>query len=434
MNPRYFKKLIHLLRYGFISLIWSYIAPIIIKVSGPRTAAYLSYKSIDWGEMNHEKTILCLQRESFVKDIIELRKRSSYNYPMIAGGFTRFQMVWFPVEMQIQTFYKLHQKKNNKALTLAAEYATHLILLVSKKHSVQAVLSANFDYWQDAGFKVTCNELNIPFLVLSREHPVIPKVCDEVVNWYKESAYHFEGTAIAVAGHSTKDVIMKVDTICKPEQITITGLPRYDAWLDVDTSMAIEKRPFITLLTFTDGYYADDTFIEVLDLFCKSALEHEHRDVGFFIKTKDADDTHRIQQILGKERFRNIHCEHETALFEILPKSRMIINYNSLSLVEAVMAKARVVIPIWGQCSDHGEEAMYQSANSTTSKVVEFSYGKDALLDMITLSVNGYTREIPNIDVRNFIDEYIHVPNKGTYSDEFDRFVSLYLNLKKKKS
>jgi hypothetical protein len=432
MNPRYFKKLIHLFRYGFISPIWSYIAPIIIKVSGPRTAAYLSYKSIDWGEMNHEKTILCLQRESFVKDIIELRKRSNYNYPMIAGGFTRFQMVWFPIEMQIQTFYKLHQKKNNKAVTLAAEYATHLILLVSKKHSVQAILSANFDYWQDAGFKIACKKLGIPFLVLSREHPVIPKVCDEGVNWYKESAYHFEGAAIAVAGHSTKDVIMKVDTICKPEQITITGLPRYDAWLDVDTSNALEDRPFVTLLTFTEGYYADETFEEVLQLFCNAAELHVNKDVSFLVKTKDAEDTHNVKKMMAEKGLSglDLECSHEKDLFDVLPKSRMVINYNSLSLVEAVMAKARVVIPIWGQCKDSGEEAMYVSDNPHISKVVEFAYGSDDLLEIIASCVTGCAHEISDEEIRDFLGEYIHIPTHGNYCDEFESFVTSLIKIK----
>lgn len=430
MNKTVLKKIIHLIRYSAISPVWSWLASAVVKVGGPKVAAHLSYLSIDWGEMKYEKTILCLQRESFVKDVTELRKRSKLNYPMVAGGFTRFQMVWFPSEMQIQTFYKIHQNKNDKAIKLGSEYANHLIHLVNKKHPVHAILTANFDYWQDAAFKLACKELEIPFLVLSREHPVIPKVCDEVIDWYKQSSYQFEGTAIAVAGYSTKDVIMKVDTICKQEQVTITGLPRYDAWLDVDTSRPIGDRPYITLLTFTEGYYADETFTDVLKLFCKAAVLNANSAVRFLIKTKDAEDTQHIQQMMKEKGLSNVQCSHEKALFDVLPRSRMVINYNSLSLVEAVMAKARVVIPIWGQCKDKGEEAMYASSHPKVSKIVEFVYSPDDFLEIIASSIAGNSREICDEDVRDFLDEYIHIPTNGSYCDEFERFVTPYLNVK----
>ncbi|SSW69714.1 hypothetical protein AVE30378_03679 [Achromobacter veterisilvae] len=410
-----------------MSHLWPWLSSTMVRLGGPRVAAYLSYLSIDWGRMDKDRTVLCLSRESFVKDVAELRKRSSFNYPMVMGGFTRFQMVWTPASMQIQTFYQRHVADNPRALRQSVAYARHLVRLVSRKRPVNAILSANFDYWQDNGFKQVAKELAIPFLVLSREHPIIPKVCTEVIRWYRESEYRFEGSAIAVAGRSTRDVTMAVGTICRPDQITITGLPRYDAWQDVDTSLPINDRPLITLLTFTEGYYADSTFKEVLQLFCEAAVVHGGAGVEFVIKTKDVGDTVAVHKMMAKM---NLHsaarCDHELNLFDVLPKSRLVINYNSLSLVEAVMARANSVSPAWGECMDCGDLVMYPSDRENVSRVLGFARTPGELLAAIAASVQGETPPIPVEFVRAFIDEYIHVPTDGSYCAEFERFLVAY--------
>ena len=402
-----------------------------VRLGGPRVAAYLSYLSIDWGAMTRERTVLCLSRESFVKDVVELRKRSSFNYPMVMGGFTRFQMAWTPTAMQIQTFYQRQMADNPRALRQSTAYARHLVRLVGRKQRVDAILSANFDYWQDNGFKQVAKELSIPFLVLSREHPVVPKVCAEVIRWYRESGYRFEGTAMAVAGKSTRDVTLAVGTVCRPDQITITGLPRYDAWQDVDTSLPVAERPLVTLLTFTEGYYADQTFKEVLKLFCEAAVLYGRGGLDFLVKTKYVNDSVAVRRIMTEMGAGGVRCGHEPNLFDVLPKSRLVINYNSLSLVEAVMARASSVIPAWGECMDRGDEVMYPADREVISRVVGFARSPAELLAMIEASVRGQTPPIPATYVREFLDEYIHVPDNGSYSAEFERFLTAYIGLAK---
>jgi len=426
------KKLLHIIRYGAISPIWSWLSIALIKIGGPKVAAYFSYRSIDWGDMKEGQTILCLYRESFIKDVIELRKRTALNYPIVMGGFTRFQMAWFPQNMQVQTFYQAYLNENERAIEQGTIYARHLIQLVNQKVPVQGILSANFDYWQDAVFKKVCKELDIPFLVLSREHPIIPKVCDYVTDRYRKADYHFEGTAIAVAGRSTKNVIEKVKTVCAPEQVVITGLPRYDAWLDVDTSRSLEERPFITLLTFTKGYYADQTFVEVLQLFCEAAEHHANSPVTFLVKTKDAADTLAVKSMMNAYGLLNLQCDHEVNLFDVLPRSRMVINYNSLSLIEAVMARAWIAIPVWGQCMGRGGEAMYSIDNSKVANVVNFTSRPDVLMDTISACVAGQLHPISDENIRDFLGEYIHIPDSGTYCQEFENFVMTNLQDKSK--
>lgn len=421
------KKIILSLRYGMLSRIWPAAASLLVRLLGPRFAAYMTYLGMDWGTYKNGPTVLCISRESFIKDIRELRTRGHMNYPMLMGGFTRFQMCWFPQEMQIQTFYQSYNGPGKEqAIQKSTEYARHLMKLVSKKQPVHAVLSANFDYWQDVGFKNVCHELGIPFIVLSREHPVIPKICTVVIDWYQRSGYHFDGAAITVAGKSTKDVLSQCPTVCPDEHIHITGLPRYDAWLDVNTCRPMAQRKWVTLLTFTEGYYADDTFAEVLRAFCHAAKDNAGKGVSFLVKTKDMDDTRAVRNLVGDD-LSYVTCTHELDLFQVLPESRLVINYNSLSLVEAAMAHAPIVVPAWGQCIDQGGEAMYSSDNTTVHSLIRYAYSADELVQVITDHASGNAQILDTALARAFVNEFIHIPASDTCTDNFERVVQQVL-------
>lgn len=421
-------RFINSLRQGVFSRPWAASSSFLVRLFGPKFAAYMSYFGIDWGIAKNGKTMLCLYRESFTKDIKELRARTSVNYPVVMGGFTRFQMAWFPLKMQVQTFYQIYEGENKeKAIVKSTQYAHQLIKLASRKNRIDGIISANFDYWQDVGFKNACQELGIPFIVLSREHPIVPKACDVVTDWYRQSAYHFDGTAIAVAGRSTRDVLEKAGCICKSEQVVITGLPRFDAWLDVDNTRPVEARSLVTLLTFTEGYYADETFKDVLGVFCEAAGRHQSGNVRFLVKSKDINDTLLVTEMIQKTGVRNVECTHERDLFEVLPESRLVINYNSLSLVEAAMARAPIVVPAWGECKDRGAEVMYSIENPKVAKVVRFTYCRQQLFDAISSSMTGKTRLIEDQTAHDFVNDFIHIPAHTSCSKEFESFLFKYI-------
>lgn len=413
------KSVLHVLRYGVFARVWPYLSHGMVWLLGPRFAAYLSSRTIDWGDASQGPVVLCLFRESFVKDIHEMRQRTDMRFAVVMGGFTRFQEVWFPQEMQIQTFYQSYRGPGReRALALSRRYADHLVRYVERKRPVQAVLSANFDYWQEVGLKQVCKEKNIPFVVLSREHPVIPEICDIVTDWYVRSAYAFEGDLIAVAGDSSKQVLARIRTVCRDDQVLVTGLPRFDAWRDVDCSMPWHERRCITLLTFTEGYFADQGFVETLRVFLQAAQRHRGSGLRFLIKTKDAHDQHMVQQMIPVEQNMFVDCTHEEDLFNVLPLSRCVVGYNSLSQVEAVMAGCQLVIPAWGECLDRGASVMYSADDPVVAEVVDFAYNPNALLEKIEHAVIGHERRHSRECIDAFVARYVRIPRGTTSSHE----------------
>lgn len=294
------------------------------------------------------------------------------------------------------------------------QYAQFLIWLVSRKVQVHAIMSANLDYWQDAGFKDVCASENIPFVVLSREHPIVPEVCDIVSKRYADARYRFKGTKIAVAGQSSKDVICKRSNVCSEYDVIVTGLPRFDAWFDVDTTRPKSNRPNITLLTFTRGYFADETFKEVLDIFCRSASTLSSESVRFLVKTKDCEDTLAVKMIIKERGLYNVEVDHARDLFDILPESKLVLGYNSLSLVEAVMANAEVVVPAWGQCRSSGDNVMYSEDNANVANVLSFAKNPVEMYDFIDLAIKGSFRGVDQEELDRFVGRYIYRPARGS--------------------
>lgn len=418
-------QLLNNIRHGILANIWPWISMALIRLFGPRFAAYLTYLSIDWGNLRNTKTVICLYRESFIKDIHQLRIRGEFNYPVIMAGFTRFQMLWSQTEEQVQTFYQRSLSKTSKNYKKREKYVSYLLKLINKKIKVDAVLSANFDYWQDEPFKDYCKNTEIPFFVLSREHPIIPEVCSFVVNRYRSSNYHFNGSGIAVAGRSTKDVIEESCIVKDFNSVVITGLPRYDAWKDVDVTIELDKRRFITLLSFTQGYYADNTFVEVLNKFIIISNSYTLSEVDFLVKTKDARDTKIVNEIVQSSNIQanNLIISHEYDLFTILPLSKLVINYNSLSLVEALMAKTPIAIPAWGECKSKGSKSMYPEDDPEVSKVVNFIRNLEDLETYIDKALRDDLKLLDKEDIDHLVQKYVHISKKeGGNSYELEDF------------
>lgn len=412
------------LRGQFFSRPWGYLSRFIAIRMGPYCAAWLSSLSID-SDCNEGPLVLCLARDLFVKDIAELRKRTNFSYSLVLGGYTRFQNAWMPKEMQMQTYYQSYRGQNrDKAIMTSMLYAKHLIALAGKKRKVDAIMSANFDYWQDLSFKLACKEIGIPFIALCKEHPVIPTTYEDSVLWYRRAAYSFSGSAIAVAGLMTKSMVLTAGVAKNPDLVVKTGLPRYDAWIDTDVRKTLDERRLITLLSFREGYFADQTFREVLSVFTESAREHLSRSLTFLIKAKDGEDWRIIKSLVGPHTPRNLKISHKINLFDALPESRLVVSYNSLSLVEAVMARSAILLPAWGECKLAGPEVMYPYDNTKIRNVAGFASSPQDMKDCINDYVDKPLRHASDKEYSDFVNEYIHIPSRGTCSQEVAKLLT----------
>jgi hypothetical protein len=422
---------IHVVRIPWVKIFWERLARTLARLGGARLAARLTLLGTDWGEPGHERPgVVCLMRDLFSKDVDQLRLRGRYNYVRVLGGISRLQTPYFPPEMQVQTVYQGYVgPARDRAVQFAQAYAREVLRLVAKRQRVDAVMSANMDYWQDLGFKLVCRELGIPFLVLMREHAVIPYALDTAITWYRDAAFRYEGAGIAVAAEHSVRMLEAVPGLVDPDAVSVTGLPRFDAWREVDTGVPMAKRNAVTLLTFTDGYYADQTFVDVLNTFVEAARTAPRAGpTRFVVKCKNYEDLYAVRSRLRTDLPPNLDLVYDEPLFTLLPRSRLVIGFNSLSLAEAALSRAPMCIPYYGECRRDAAELMFHPSDPLHTGAITFAESPAELVSCI----NRHAVDAPGLLAPDtgaaIARQFFHFPERGTISGLVEEFIARHAN------
>lgn len=417
-------KLINAVRHPSLSNIWNYATFLMVRALGPKFAAKLTLMGSDWSQIQPNRpVVVCISRDYFTKDVKELNRLGQFSYFEINGGYTKFQSHWTPSSLRIQTYYQRQLSGHRRATSNSIAYARAILEQISKHGTVSAIMSANIDYWQDTGFKKMAKELAIPFLSLSREHYTIPKSFNICRERFQDAEFQFEGSGVAVAGPQTLD-ILKSSGACGENQISVTGFPRFDAWNKVDTARPLQKRPYVTLLTYSKGYYADDHFVELLNLFIEIARENTTvKQVQFVVKTKNLEDQHYVKSIIHKDLPENIDISYEKPLFKVLPKSRLVIGFNSLALGEALIANSEVLVPNWGSCHRPSEELILPPTNSLNQKIIHYPNSKEEFQTKMQEAVSGVFKSIDRKTRHEVLNQLFYFPATGTISEKVEDFI-----------
>ena len=82
----------------------------------------------------------------------------------------------FGEELRQQAFFSafLKEERCRQLRATLTEFGAAILSEARRHGPIDAVASANMDYWQDETMKLGCTALGIPFLVLCRENHTIP--------------------------------------------------------------------------------------------------------------------------------------------------------------------------------------------------------------------------------------------------------------------
>lgn len=391
----------------------------VYRLGGPALAARLLSWSVDMGPWREDgPAVLCIHRNLFDKDIEQLRQRSkALNWPFVrAPHLGRLQAAWMPSEVQYQTKFSTHVgPPTAEAWEIGEKFAGFFLNLVCRRFGVAAIMSANIDYWQDEVMRRACRAEGIPFLVLSKEHQTIPEVYRRSVEYYRGHKYRFTGSAVAVFGPRTKDMLVE-SGVCEEAQVCITGAPRLDPWLDMDFDEITADT--VTLLSFAGpGYGAAETFLEVLGLFVDAANRHRDKGLRFAVKCKNEIDRQVVHGLLDDAPISNLELTVAEPLFELLPRSRIVIGYNSLSLVEALFCPAVLMVPQWGEGAGDPVKQNIDPTDPDCRAAYRFAESAESLTSLIDQAVYGDLKGASRSLRRRLISRYFHIPS-GHYSGE----------------
>jgi hypothetical protein len=347
---------------------------------------------VDWGDWTAERrTVLCLDRALFRKDVAEMRKRTKFNFASVsAARVKRYQEPWIPEAFRKQTYfthYLEHELIWAKANLL--RFASSFLNAVALTHKIDAVMAGNTDYWQDDALKLACRRAGIPFVALCRENYVWDRDAMIVRDRFKASHFRYEGTAVAVASDVTRRSMVDSGAF-DPVAVFVTGAPRFDPWVDEIVLRPAEERDAITLLSFADPIYlAPDCFRQTLAAFVACARDNQDAPLRFVIKVKKPNEVDPIYDLCPEIRESRIEITATEPLTDLFCRSRVIIGYNSLAVLEGLLSGTQVVVPWWADSIRPSDQCLMHASRPEDSHVAWFAGSPAALSDIIVRAVRS---------------------------------------------
>lgn len=393
------------------------------QLTGHRGAAWFLLATSDWkGYRKGQITVLCLYRPLFSKDLDQLRLRTDINWVYLNNEFLgHVQSAWMPADMRRQTDYqKCRGERYRRYWERLEDFGILLLKRFGRKARIDAVLSSHIDYWHAEGVRLGARRLGVPFLALCREHMCLPIQQQSVKEYY--TSFRFEGDAVAVFSRATRDIFV-ASGACSSEQVVVTGPPRLDIWREVPER--IEPRDYIVLLSYRDpAYWAPHSFVEVLHLFKVAAERHENGESAvFLVKSKNREDTQEIISLIP-DRPRNLVIEHDVSLYELLPRARLVVGFNSLSLFEAHFTHAWIVVPYWADARRPSRELILDPEDDRTREVIGFAMSPMQLDEWLKqAALNRLPPPVVREKRLEIVRRAFHFPVDRTCSQEVADFV-----------
>ena len=354
------------------------------KIFGPKIVGWFVYRYIllEQIDINKKHHFILCSRNIFSKDIIEMKKNiTDFNFIILSNSILgAVQSAWLPKYAREQSFYYDLLPKEAKNWKNCELFSQTLILHLEKTIKLNGIISANFDYWQDAGFREICKDSNIHFIVLRRENELTKEDIKNDV--YKR----FSGINIGYI-----HLVMVFSNICKEalhkieseklifRNIIVTGPPRMDYIKGYFTSenREIEKKK-IVIFTYFNGNYGDGkkNFWEVIEKVNKYVLDNE---LSLCLKCKSTEDLFLIKKEISNRITDKSRIEFllKISTAEAVKDAFCVIGYGSTVLGELLAMPIDIIIPfVYASEKEKNDQILHEAntyPNSGVHRVDSFN-------------------------------------------------------------
>jgi hypothetical protein len=333
-----------------------------------------------------------------------------------------------PPQAREQTYFtRMLRRDYRHLLPVLVSFGLAFLEAAAMRRPIAAVLSANVDYWQDEAMKIACSLLEIPFLVLCRENRTIPWTTPWLHERFAAAQFRFDGAGIACFSDATKIALQPC--MRDADDIWVTGAPRYDDWQDVKT-VAREQRDCMTLVSFNQpGYAATSTFLDVLDIFAEAARQSVAGRLDWHVKCKKRADVNEIRRARPHVAVDRLSFSHDRPLFELFPRSRLVIGYNSLAILEALFTDVSIVVPWWDQTRPSRDELLLDPEDPMVAAVIHVAASPAELRALIGQAAAGQDLTRGTAEQRRALFcRHLHLPESGHASASVEAFIRHYID------
>jgi len=329
-------------------------------------------------------TVLAITNILFEKDVAEIEREGGVNWLILPRLSRILEKRLLPAEIRVQSDYfaSLSDKKYEDNWRDSELFGATLLKTLRLRGPVNAVLTANIDYWQDEGFRRACAKLGIPFLVLCHENYNIPKTYRRRKEQFSRLGFRFSGTAIATFSDHMRNLIVS-GNICSPDRVVVTGPPRFDGWHRVKNSPG--RR--IVLLSFLNPakyYITGGFFLSVVDALLR-VVETMPGGWELVIKCKGSRDAKLVKAHVGN--LPHVKVGYDFPLPPLLSSAAVIVGANSFSMIESLLSGAHLFVPRDGNTVEDSETLMFDPSDPLVASCLNFTSSTEELEQRVKISI-----------------------------------------------
>ena len=323
--------------------------------------------------------VLSISRELLSKDTEQIALRTGINFiPWRSGHLARLISRRTPKVCQVQTSCIPEEHyRNHPCWTAGTDLLAGLMDVLQQKAPVPVMLTANVDYWQEEPVRRFCAQTETTHLVLDRENHMVKEYRDHMRLEFAKADFSFGGHA-AVFSQRMKDLLIETSG-CRPNQVTVTGAPRMDVWLD---ERPVMPKDTVTFLSF-HTCLIPGMFDNAVDIYIDTARRHP--ELQFVIKCKEGrGDYGRMKKKFAEVNApANLRPEQHINMRDLMDRSRVIIGFNTLSLAEALLTDSTLIIPSWNVTADSKHLVMMDPDDPELAAEIQFPRSTDQFREQL---------------------------------------------------
>jgi hypothetical protein len=374
----------------------------------------------------NKPTVLCLNCHQFNRDVAELMASSvRYNFVPIADTFlSNTQKAWAPERLQVQTYYVNETGPDvDRAWRKSKEFGLALIADArANGMDVVAVMAGNWDYWNEECMRLACQELDLPFLVLLREHDLTGIRKQVQVDYFRHAKRIPEVTAVACAGQQSVDLFADDLKMIPRAKMRATGWPRQDIWRR--PVMPRYDRP-VVLMSYLKGYNAESHFLnEMLPLF--SDIARSNPGIPFLLKAKHFAEKDALANVV-QQRGLTMEVVDVLNLPSLICNARAVVGFHSAIMYEALLAPAPILIPQWGETAQQPDALAPSPSDNRLAGHMAFVSNPLAMREAIAALINGPTIALDMAARRATFGEFFTYTTDRTGVERIEDFVADFI-------
>ena len=308
--------------------------------------------------------VIVLSKSGGIDDLIESQKKYNHNFTYLSCSREFFRIIYSTFmktkDLDEKKFFsKIFIEKRKKYLTFLISFLKTL----KKNYNFNGMIVFNFNYLPEVELHEACEKLKIPCLLLFKE-----SVYTDIQNKYrtfflKKNNFKFKGYKVAVYSDLAKKFLIN-SGICKENKIKIVGCSRLNKSFLFRKKIpsnqivyyAIEKNRGIPTYHKVYGkkYFKSFKHYELYNP--NKILERLHSDIvqilkefanknfgiKIIIKIKVGDKNYKK---LYKNLPNNINIQYANAGHDLLEKPKIVIAWNTTSILEAIAANRFIILP-----------------------------------------------------------------------------------------